>query len=246
LRAEDAAYRPMSPTISSSVLDPSTSPVVRQDSSAGPTGGPTQSAIPLTNGQLPPGFVPMNAPPPSQPPPSRTTPGSPYSTPAVPIPTNAAVTSPRMSAQAEPRPLYSVPVPDTSSSSGRLSSHNLVRIPVTSTTADSSVMVPPASLFSQPNEPSSSETDEDDAVASSLASNDTLSTPPPPRKKPAKKSRRPAYDAAPTAPGLEYPSSPLLHANTLAATGQPATSGSQIRGGSAGMTPGSRHKTLRH
>ncbi|KAH9965970.1 hypothetical protein BC827DRAFT_1355004 [Russula dissimulans] len=245
LSAEDAAYRPISPTISSSVLDPSTSQVVRQDSSAGPTGAP--SVIPLTDGQLPPGFVPMNVPSSSQPPPSRRTPGPPYSAPVVPIPTNAAVMSPRMSAQTEPHPLYSVPVPDASSSSGRLSSHNPVRIPVTSTTADSSVMVPPASLFSQPNEPSSSETDEDDAVASSLASsNDTLSTPPPSRKKHVKKSRRPAYDAAPTTPGLAYPSSPLLHANTLAATGQPGTSAGQMRGGSAGMTPGSRHKNLRH
>ncbi|KAI9508907.1 hypothetical protein F5148DRAFT_1191375 [Russula earlei] len=241
LSAEDAAHRPMSPTISSPVLNPSVTPVVPQDSSVGPTGVPSQPVLALTNGQLPLGFVP-NVPSLSQPSSSRMTP---YSTPSA--PTHGAVVSPRLSAHTDPRPLYGVPVPDASSSSGQLSSHNPVRIPLASTTADSSVMVPPASLFSQPNELSSSETDEDDAVASSLASsNDTLSTPPPSRKKPAKKPRRPTYDAAPTAPGLEYPSSPLIRASTLAPTGPPGTSAGQIRGGPAEITPASRHRTSRH
>ena len=235
--------------MSTSALDPSSSPALHQDISAGPAGSPSQQFIPLPSGQLPPGFVPMTMGSPSQPPPSQTTPRSPYSTPAA--LTNVGVTSPRMSARADPRALYGVPVPDTSSSSGRLSLHLHnnpgMHIPLSSTTADSSVMVPPASLFSQPNEPSSSETDEDDAVASSLASsNDTLSTPPPSsRKKPsARKSRRPTYDAAPTQ-GTEYPASPLARASTLASPG-PATSASQAPRASAGLTPAARQRNLRH
>jgi len=238
----------MSPTTSTSALDPSPSPALHQDISAGPAGSPSQQLISLPSGQLPPGFVPITMGSPSQPPPSQTTPRSPYSTPAA--LTNVGVMSPRMSARADPRALYGVPVPDASSSSGRLSLHNPgVHIPLSSTTADSSVMVPPASLFSQPNEPSSSETDEDDAVASSLASsNDTLSTPPPSsRKKPsAKKGRRPTYDAAPTQPGTEYPASPLARASTLPSPGPSATSASQAPRGSAGMTPAARQRNLRH
>lgn len=178
---------------------------------------------------------------PSQPPPPQMAPSFSYSTPSA--PTNVAVGSPRMS----PRALYGVPLPDASSSSGRLSSHNSVRVPVTSTTGESSVMVPPASIFSQPNELSTSETDEDEAVASSIASsNDTLSTPPPSRKKKLKpkKSKRPSYDAAPMTPGQAYPSSPLLRTSTLASPGPSATSASQGRRGPAGMTPASRNRNL--
>ncbi|KAF8484801.1 hypothetical protein DFH94DRAFT_716151 [Russula ochroleuca] len=239
----------MAPTNSPSAPDPSSSPVVPQDSSGGRAGDPGQPVIPLLDGQLPPGFVPLAAvSSPSQPPPRQMTPMFSYSTPSA--PTNGAVASPRL----DPRALYSVPVPDTSSSSGRHSLNNSVRIPLSSTTAtgDSSVMVPPASLFSQPNEPSSSETDEDDAVASSItSSNDTLSTPPPSSKKAkarkeakAKKAKRPTYDAAPVAPGLAYPSSPLVRASTLASPGPSATSASQGRRGPAGMTPASRNRNL--
>jgi hypothetical protein len=84
-------------------------------------------------------------------------------------------------------------------------------------------------------------------VASSIASsNDTLSTPPPSRKKKPKpkKSRHPAYDAAPMTPGQAYPSSPLMRANTLASPGPSATSASQGRRGPAGMTPASRNRNL--
>ena len=233
--------------MSTSALDPSSSPALHQDFTAGPAGSPSQQFISLPSGQLPPGFVPMTMGSPSQPPPSQTTPRSPYSTPAA--LTNVGAMSPRMYPRADPRALYGVPVPDASSSSGRLSLHNPgVHIPLSSTTADSSVLVPPASLFSQP-EPSSSETDEDDAVASSLASsNDTLSTPPPSSRKKAsaKKSRRPTYDAAPTQVGQEYPSSPLARASTLASPGPSATSASQGHRASAGMTPGARQRNLRH
>ena len=242
LSADDAANRPVSPTVSTQALDPSSAPVVPQDSSAGAAGDPGQPVIPLMSGQLPRGFVPLAvSSSPSQPQPPQLAPSFPYSTPSAP-----AVTTPRMSAHADPRALYSVPVPDTSSSSDRHSLHNSVRIPPSSTTAESSVMVPPASLFSQPPEPSSSETDEDDAVASSLASsNDTLSTPPPSSKKhKPKKPKRPAYDAAPVAPGQAYPSSPLVRASTLASPGPSATSAGQGRRGPAGMTPASRQRNL--
>jgi len=246
LRAEDAINRPMSPTISTTDLSPS--PVIPQESSARSAGGSGQPVFALSSGQLPPGFVPNSMASPSQPSPSRTTPASPYSTPSA-LP-NGGVMSPRLPAHTDQRALYGVPVPDTSSSSGRHSLHNPVHIPPSSTTADSSVLVPPASLFSQPNEPSSSETDEDDAVASSLASsNDTLSTPPPSRKKPkatSKRSRRPTYDAAPMAPGQEYPSSPLVRASTLASSGPSASSGGQAQRGPAGMTPTARQRNLRH
>lgn len=240
LSAEDAAHRPMSPTISAPVLDSSSSPVISRDISAVPAGSPGQPVIPLSDGQLPRGFIPMAV---SS---SQQTPAPPYSTPSA--PTNGAVASPRLSTHTDPRTLYSVPVLDASSSSGQLSLHNSVHIPLSSTTADSSVMVPPASLFSRPNEPSSSETDEDDAVGSSLASsNDTLSTPPPSRQKAkAKKSRRLMYDAAPTPPGQEYPASPLMRPGTLASAGPSATSSSQARGGPAGMTPAARYRNLRH
>jgi hypothetical protein len=231
-------------TISTPALDSSSSPVVPQDSSAGQAGDPGQPVLTLLNGQLPRGFVPMTVSSPSQPPPPQIAPTFSYSTPSA--PTNVAVASPRMSPRTDPRALYGVPVLDASSSSGRLSSHNSVRVPVTSTTGESSVMVPPASIFSQPNELSTSETDEDEAVASSIASsNDTLSTPPPSRKKPKpKKSGRPAYDAAPMTPGQAYPSSPLMRANTLASPGPSATSASQGRRGPAGMTPASRNRNL--
>lgn len=231
-------------TISTPALDSSSSPVVPQDSSAGQAGDPGQPVLTLLNGQLPRGFVPMTVSSPSQPPPPQMAPTFSYSTPSAP---NVAVASPRMSPRTDPRALYGVPVPDASSSSGRLSSHNSVRVPVTSTTGESSAMVPPASIFSQPNELSTSETDEDEAVASSIASsNDTLSTPPPSRKKKPKpkKSRHPAYDAAPMTPGQAYPSSPLMRANTLASPGPSATSASQGRRGPAGMTPASRNRNL--
>jgi hypothetical protein len=212
---------------------------VPQDSPAGQAGDPGQPVLILPHGQLPPGFVPTVSSP-SQPPPLQMAPTFPYSAPSA--PTNVAVSSPRMSPRTDPRALYSVPVLDASSSSGRLSSHNSVRVPVTSTTGESSVM-PPASIFSQPNELSTSGTDEDEAVASSIASsNDTLSTPPPSRKKAKpKKSRRPAYDAAPITPGQAYPSSPLMGVNT-ALPGPSATSASQGRRGPAGMTPASRNR----
>ena len=186
---------------------------------------------------------------PSQSLPSRSTPVSSYTVPAG--PPSGVVASPNMPPQSDLRSLYGVPVPDTSSSSGRHSLYQQpVRIPVSSTTADSSVMVPPPSIFSQPAEPSSSETTEDDAVASSIASsNDTLSTPPPSRKK-AKakaKAKRPTYDAAPTPPGHEYPTTPLMRGGALASSGPSATSStSKGRGGSAGMTPAARSRSLRH
>jgi hypothetical protein len=215
----DDAHQHVIPIISPLPLDLSSSPVVPQDSSTGQAGDPGQPVLPLHNGQLPRGFIPMTVSSPSQPPPPQMAPTFSYSTPSA--PTNPAVASPRMYPHTDPRALYGVPVPDASSSSGRLSSHNSVRVPVTSTTGESSVMVPPASIFSQPNELSTSETDEDEAVASSIASsNDTLSTPPPSRKKPKpKKSRRPAYDAAPITPGQAYPLSPLMRANTLPSSG---------------------------
>lgn len=209
----------------------------------GQPGDPGQPVLALPDGQLPRGFVPMAVSSPSQPLPPQMAPTFSYSTPSA--PTNIAAASPRMSPRTDPRALYGVPVPDASSSSGRLSSHNSVRVPVTSTTGESSVM-PPASIFSQPNELSTSETDEDEAVASSIASsNDTLSTPPPSRKKAKpKKSRRPAYDAAPMTPGHAYPSSPLMRVNTLASPGPSVTSASQGRRGPAGMTPASRNRNL--
>lgn len=231
----DDAHRHASPTISAPALDPS-SPVVHHDSSAGQAGDPGQPVLTLPSGQLPPGFVPITVSSPSQPPPPQMA----YSTPSV--PTNVAVgMSPRM----DPRALYGVPVPDASSSSGRLSSHNSVRVPVTSTTGESSVM-PPASIFSQPNDELTSETDEDEAVASSIASsNDTLSTPPPSRKKAKpKKPKRPTYDAAPMTSGQAYPSSPLMRASALASPGPSATSASQGRRAPAGMTPASRNRNL--
>ena len=222
----------MTPSGSTSTLDPTSSGVPPHDSSASTAGGAVPTVIPLQDGQLPLGFVPMTVPSPSQPPPPITTPA----------PSSGVISSPRLSPRMNTRPLYGVPVPDASSSSGRHSLHNSVRIPLSSTTADSSVMVPPASLFSRPNEPSSSETDEE--VASSL-SNDTLSTPPPARKKPKPKSKLPAYDAAPTPPGQEYPASPLMRASTLASPGPSAVSANQVRDGSAGMTPAARRRNLR-
>ena len=145
----DDAHRHVSPTISAPALDSSSSPVVPQESSAGQAGEPGQPVLTLPNGQLPPGFIPMTVSSPSQPAPPQMAPTFSYSTPSA--PTNA-VASPRMSPHMDTRALYGVPVPDASSSSGRLSSHNSVRVPVTSTTGESSVMVPPASIFSQPNE----------------------------------------------------------------------------------------------
>jgi len=101
-----------------------------------------------------------------------------------------------------------VPVPDASSSSDRLSWYHPVRTPLTSTTADSPVIVPPPSIFSRSPESSSSE-EEDDEVASSIASSDdSLTTPPPPRRRP--RPRPNTYDAAPIPPGLEYPAAPLM------------------------------------
>ena len=232
----DDAHRHIAPA-----PDPSSSPVVPHDSSAG---DPGQPVVTLASGQLPPGFVPIAVSSPSQPTPPQIVPTFSYSTSSA--PTNVAVAGPGMSPHTDPRALYGVPVPDASSSSGRLSSPNAVRVPLTSTTGESSVMVPPASIFSQPNELSTSETDEDEAVASSIASsNDTLSTPPPSSKKhKPKKSKRPAYDAAPMASGQAYPSSPLMRPNTLASPGPSATSASQGRRGPAGMTPASRNRNF--
>ena len=162
-------------------------------------------------------------------------------------PPNGAVASPRLPTQTDPRSLYGVPVPDASSSSGRHSLYQPVRIPLSSTTADSSVMVPPPSIFSQPPEPSSSETTEDEAVASSIASsNSTLTTPPPSRKKAKAKAKRPTYDAAPTPPGQEYPTTPLMRGATLASSGPSTTSTGKGRGATAGMTPKARARSLRH
>jgi len=239
LSAEDAANRPISPTIPTTVLAPPSSPkipLVSHDSSN--PGGSTPKIIALPDGQLPPGFVPHSMSSPSQ---SRSTPLSAYTTPAV--PPSGVVTSPKLPTQT----LYGVPVPDTSSSSGRHSLYQPIRIPLTSTTADYSVMVPPPSIFSQPPEPSSSETTEDDAVASSIASsNDTFTTPPPSRKKAKAKAKRPTYDAAPTPPGQEYPTTPLIRGGALAPSGPSATSTGKGRGGSAGMTPAARSRSLRH
>ncbi|KAF8272462.1 hypothetical protein EI94DRAFT_1718097 [Lactarius quietus] len=258
LSAEDAVNPPASPTLSTTVLASPSSPkipLVPHDS-PNPAGG-TPKIITLPDGQFPPGFVPHSVSSPSLP--SRTTPVSTYATPAASsngviastYATPAAslsgfVASPKVPTQTDPRSPYGVPVPDGSSSSGRHSLYQPVRIPVTSTTADSSVMVPPASIFSQP-EPSSSETTEDDAVASSIASsNDTFTTPPPSRKKAKAKAKRPSYDAAPTPPGQEYPTSPLIRGGTLASSGPSTTSAGRGRGGSAGMTPAARPRSLRH
>ncbi len=200
-----------------------------------------------STGQLPRGFIPHSVSSPSQSLQSRALPGSAH---AAPTGSPGVAASPKLSTQTDPRTLYGVPVPDASSSSGRLSLYQPVRIPLTSTTADSSVMVPPSSIFSQPPEPSSSETtEEDDAVASSIASsNDTLTTPPPSRKKAKSKSKpkRPTYDAAPTPPGQEYPTTPLMRGATLGSSGPSTTSTGNGRGGPAGMTPASRPKSLRH
>ena len=88
---------------------------------------------------------------------------------------------------------------------------------------ESSVM-PPASIFIQPNELITSETNEDEAVASSIANpNDALLTPPPSRRK--AKSRRATYDVAPMIPGQVYPT-PLC-VNTLVSHGASATSANQ-------------------
>jgi len=245
LSAEDAAHRPISPTVSTTVLaSPSspTIPLVPQDST-NPAGG-TPKIIALPDGQLPLGFVPQSVSSPSQSLPTRTTPVSAHA----PLigPPSGVVANPKLPTQTGPRSLYSVPVPDSSSSSGRHSLYQPVRIPLTSTMADSSVMVPPPSIFSQPPEPSSSETTEDDAVASSIASsNDSLTTPPPSRKKAKAKAKRPTYDAAPTPPGQEYPTTPLMRGATLA-SGPSTTSTGRGRGGSAGMTPAARTRSLRH
>ena len=162
----------------------------------------------------PPGSVGMIVSSPSQPPPPQLPPTSSYFTP--PTPTSVAVAS----------------------SSGWLSSHNSVRA-----TMGESFIVPPANIFTQPNELSSSETDEDEAVASSIASsNDTLPTPPPSRRR--AKLRRPTYDEAPISPGQAYPLSPLMHVNTLASPGASATSADQGHRGPAGMTPALRNRNL--
>ena len=137
-----------------------------------------------------------------------------------------------------PRALYSVgvPIPDASSSSGRLSSHDSVRVPVTSTTGEWFVM-PPASIFRRPDELSVSEMNEDEAVASCIVnSNDTLSTQELARKAKLKKFKWPTYDAAPMTPGQAYPSSPLMRVSTLASPGALATSANQGVCGPAGMT----------
>lgn len=235
---------PVSPTIPTTVLAPPSSPKVSHDSSN--LGGGTPKIIALLDGQLPPGFVPHTVSSPSQSLPSRSTPVSAYTVPAG--PPSGVVASPKLPPQTDLRSMYGVPVPDASSSSGRQSLYQQpVRVPVSSTTAGSSIMVPPPSIFSQP-EPSSSETTEDDAVASSIASsNDTLSTPPPSRKKTKAKARRPTYDAAPTPPGQEYPTTPLMRGGALASSGPSATSSTgRGRGGSAGMTPAARPRSLRH
>ncbi|KAI9448071.1 hypothetical protein H4582DRAFT_58651 [Lactarius indigo] len=248
LSAEDAANRPISPVISTTVLATPSSPktpLVRHDGS-NPAGSSTPKIVALPDGQLPPGFVPHFVSSPSQSLPSRTTPVSTHAVPAG--PPSGVIASPKLPTQTDPRALYGVPVPDASSSSGRHSLYHPVRIPVTSTTADSSVMVPPPSIFSQPPEPSSSETtEEDDAVASSIASsNDTLTTPPPSRKKAKAKVKRPTYDAAPTPPGQEYPTTPLMRGSALAPSGPSAAPTGNGRGGSAGMTPAARPRSLRH
>jgi hypothetical protein len=227
------------------VLATPSSPSVPQDS-PNPAGA-TPKIIALPDGQLPLGFVPLSVSSPSQSLPTRTTLVSAHAPLAG--PPSGILASPKLPTQADPRSLYSVPVPDTSSSSGRHSLYQQqpVRIPLTSTTADSSVMVPPPSIFSQPPEPSSSETTEDDAVASSIASsNDTFTTPPPSRKKTKAKAKRPTYDAAPTPPGQEYPTTPLMRGGTLASSGPSTTSTGRGRGGSAGMTPAARPRSLRH
>jgi hypothetical protein len=137
LSVNDAHWH-MSPTISAPALDLSSSPVVPQDSSAGQAGDPGQPVLTLPNGQLPRGFVPITVSSPSQPPPPQMVPTFSYSTPSA--PTNITVASPRMPLHTNSRALYGVPIPDTSSSSGRPSSHNSVRVPVTSTTGESSIM----------------------------------------------------------------------------------------------------------
>ncbi|KAH9006859.1 hypothetical protein EDB86DRAFT_3069557 [Lactarius hatsudake] len=218
LSADDAANRPISPVVSPTVLaSPSSpkTPSVHHDGS-NQAGGSTPKIVTLPDGQLPPGFVPHFVSSPSQSLPSRAVPVGTHAVPAG--PPGGVVASPKLPTQTA---LYGVPVPDASSSSGRHSLYHPVRIPVTSTTADSSVMVPPQSIFSQPPEPSSSETtEEDEAVASSIASsNDTLTTPPPSRKKAKAKAKRPTYDAAPTPPGQEYPTTPLMRGSALAPSG---------------------------
>ncbi|KAI0304141.1 hypothetical protein BC826DRAFT_981717 [Russula brevipes] len=143
LSAEDAAHRPVSPTISAAVLDPPSSPVVSRDNHAGPAGSPGQHFIPLSGG-LPRGFVPMVVSSPSQAPVSLYSPSS--------APANGTAMSPRMSAHGDPRALYGVPSSDGSSS--RHASNSSAHIPLSPLyTADPSVVVPPASLFSSPSDP---------------------------------------------------------------------------------------------
>ncbi|KAH9179742.1 hypothetical protein EDB89DRAFT_2062782 [Lactarius sanguifluus] len=246
LSADDAANRPISPVVSPTVLATPSSPktpLVHHDGS-NQAGSSTPKIVALPDGQLPPGFVPHFVSSPSQSLPSRAVPVGTHAAPAG--PPGGVVASPKLPTQTA---LYGVPVPDASSSSGRHSLYHPVRIPVTSTTADSSVMVPPPSIFSQPPEPSSSETtEEDEAVASSIASsNDTLTTPPPSRKKAkAKKAKRPTYDAAPTSAGQEYPTTPLMRGSALAPSGPSVVPTGNGRGGSAGMTPAARPRSLRH
>ncbi|KAH9049084.1 hypothetical protein EDB84DRAFT_1657628 [Lactarius hengduanensis] len=225
LSADDAANRPISPVVSPTVL-----------------AAPSSPKTPLVHHDLPPGFVPHFVSSPSQSLPSRAVPVT-HVAPAG--PPGGVVASPKLPTQTA---LYGVPVPDASSSSGRHSLYHPMRIPVTSTTADSSVMVPPPSIFSQPPEPSSSETtEEDEAVASSIASsNDTLTTPPPSRKRAKAKAKRPTYDAAPTPAGQEYPTTPLMRGSALAPSGPSVAPTGNGRGGSAGMTPAARPRSLRH
>ncbi|KAH9077218.1 hypothetical protein EDB83DRAFT_2514900 [Lactarius deliciosus] len=245
LSADDAANRPISPVVSPTVLATPSSPKtpsVHHDGS-NQARSSTPKVVALPDGQLPPGFVPHFVSSPSQSLPSRAVPVGTHAAPAG--PPGGVVASPRLPTQTA---LYGVPVPDASSSSGRHSLYHPMRIPVTSTTADSSVMVPPQSIFSQPPEPSSSETtEEDEAVASSIASsNDTLTTPPPSRKKAKAKSKRPTYDAAPTSAGQEYPTTPLMRGSALAPSGPSVAPTGNGRGGSAGMTPAARPRSLRH
>ncbi len=193
-----------SPDSPSSVPDLTFLPPSRPQSETPPLlRGTTPNIITLPDSQLPPGFVPRSVSSPSRSLPSRVTPVSAHAAQA-----SGVVASPKLPTQTDPRSLYGVPVPDASSSSDRPSLYHPVRTPLTSTTADSPIRVPPPSIFSRSPESSSSE-EEDDEVASSItSSDDSLTTPPPPRRRP--RPRPNTYDAAPIPPGLEYPAAPLM------------------------------------
>ncbi|THH13021.1 hypothetical protein EW146_g7156 [Bondarzewia mesenterica] len=265
LSAEDAARRPVPPPEPAPIA-----PMMSNVPSTVPAPSTTPSTpIPLPDGELPPGFMPIGPPIPTSTP-SRTS--TAYTGAGIPLPPST-VASTFYQLPSEPGSRASRGTPGLNGGSAgqptlrsrqsrngsSISDPAMARLP--STTATSSVVLPAPDLLSQPIGDSSSSTSDDEAIGSSIASSsaDTLTTPPMHAKKRLSTSKGTSYDTAPLPAGLQYPSTPSVlsatpgnaarvplppstSANTPRTTPSPYRSGMNVN---AGMTPGVRHTSLR-